>query len=266
MSQHPDQIRRRPFSVSDAYGRQQRCQEVKISNTTTITTCSTSQDAAAITTTTYRNVDARAHHYNHQANVPTATSYTTVKKHEQTSSRSRSAFATTTSTANNQPIQHVSPCHPGSISTNTSITLPIKRKIKFVYGGDETHDGNQQNQDPSRQQQQQQQQSSQPQTSSLHTTPNKGATYEIRRTGDCSDDLPAFPFVKHSVQTKLPCSTITNCVEINNNGGRCTEEYDNYEVYNTTSNNVNRDEAGDMDIGKMNQTFSILLSEKRLRS
>jgi hypothetical protein len=225
------EIRRRPFSVSDAHGRQQqqqqqRCQEVKISNTTTITTCTSSQDSAAITTTTYRNVDSR---HQHEAGPLPSTSHHHVKKQE-SASRSRSAYATTTSTTTSPH-----PCHP-NISTNTSITLPIKRKIKFVYG---SGDDNQQNLDPSWGKQQTttghgQQQQQQP------ASPNKGTMYEIRRTGGgcggSSEDLAAFPYVKHSVQTKLPCSTITNCVEINNSGGggRCVEEYDNYDLYKTT--------------------------------
>src|SRR5690606_19325518 len=47
-----------------------------------------------------------------------------------------------------------SPCHP-NISTNTSITLPIKRKIKFVYGDDAAANADQENKqdiDPSKQQ------------------------------------------------------------------------------------------------------------------
>ena len=221
------ELRRRPLSVNDVYGR--RCQEVKISNTTTITTCSSSQDAANITTTTYRNVDGRNN----------ATTYTTVNK-KQESSRSRSAYATTSTTEHPQSSQYHTttnyyPCHP-NISTNTSITLPIKRKIKFVYGDDPQD--NKQNLDPSSKQQ---------------SSVKGNDLVEVKKMsgGDSIDDLPSFPYVKHSVQTKLPCSTITNCVEINNQGAasrRCIEEeYDNFdEAY---SSNVNR--GGDLDIGNM---------------
>lgn len=239
--QQHQEIRRRPFSVSEAYNRQQQCQEFKISNTTFITTCSSSQEAAEITTTTYRNTDNRS--VINTSTHPSHSGYTTTSSHHQkhhectSSSRSRSAFSSSKKNkggdnCHNCHCHHCHCCPPPNISTNTSITLPIKRKIKFVYGGNTSgsdtdspsaaQSPNQQNIDPNHLQPQQQ--------TTTPVSPSK-QQIEVRRVAnDPNEDDSCFPYVRHSVHTKLPCSTITNSVEINKAGGRYDEEYDNYQI------------------------------------
>ena len=134
-SEQPQDHRRRPFSVNDL---NRRTREVKIFNTTTITTTTTTHthdsSSSRVTNTKYTNNENTDNNFmetnttastggNLNADAKITSSSTTTKP----DLRSKSAFST-----NSEHYQYNS--LPLTISTNSSVTMPSKRKIQFIYG------------------------------------------------------------------------------------------------------------------------------------
>lgn len=215
MSSENQDYRRRPFSVNDL---NRRTREVKIFNTTTITTTSatTSHDASISNTTTVTNrgvggVNIIRHTDNNETRIPQA-STTNVKKSDH---RSKSAaFVTTNDHHNhNQNYTHIPYT---TISTNSSITTPAKRKIRFVYGK-EQHDPNRINVENY--------------SNITSNTSNLNDNFSVNETAyQTNETLPKFPYVKTSTSTEVPNALIRNSVEINNQF--LNDTYDNYENVN----------------------------------
>ncbi|CAF0762650.1 unnamed protein product [Brachionus calyciflorus] len=114
MSSETQEIRKRPFSVNDL---NRRTREVKIYNTTTITTTSTttSSDSTVSSQTYSNNFSGNEQNLRNEARSKSAQGVLDLKK------------------GINLENQFYQP-YLANITTNTSITLPVKRKIRFLYG------------------------------------------------------------------------------------------------------------------------------------
>lgn len=224
MSSESQDYRRRPFSVNDL---NRRTREVKIFNTTTITTttASTAHDTASIsntTTVTNRGSNNTLRQQQQTDNTDTRTPQlnnptVSVKKHDP---RSKSAFVTSNEHYNYTQL-------PYTISTNSSITTPTKRKIRFVYGKE------QQNIDPNTSRNnninvEHYSNISQNLTSNLN---DNTIYYNETKTNDSfNENLPKFPYVRTSTSTEIPNAFIRNSVEINSKN--LNDTYDNFDNVN----------------------------------
>ena len=216
--------RRRPFSVNDM---NRRTREVKIFNTTTITTTTStsSRDSSILTTTITNRGIGNAHRSNENSNYNYSNvSYdqpiivsTTTRPHDH---RSRSAYDYS---PNGENININSEYRDSMHTTNSTTTVPGKRKIKFVYGGDD-----QQKADPNSK-------ILKEKTSDYETTPknspilNERIRYQYENSDpvtnetnlySSNENLPGFPYVHSSLSHKTSDAIITNSVVINN---RCRE-------------------------------------------
>ena len=177
------QERRRPFSVNDL---NRRTREVKIFNTTTITTTTTSTTHDSSSSTT--SITNRPTVQNDNKIIVPSDTIDISRKTDNT--RSRSAFAATTATTSDQYTSTLN--NYPNISTNTIVSLPSKRKIRFVYGQ------NQQNEEQ-----------------------KASETVYIS-----NENLPGFPYVKSTLSAETSKAHITNSLEINKEN--LNDTYDNY--------------------------------------
>jgi hypothetical protein len=226
MSSENQDYRRRPFSVNDL---NRRTREVKIFNTTTITTTTgtTSHDASISNTTTVTNRgnNTLTRQTDNEIRLPQSNNNAavTVKKQDP---RSKSAFVTS-----NEHYNYTQ--SPYTVSTNSSITTPSKRKIRFVYGKE------QQNIDPNRANIEHY--SNLPSnTSNLN---DNIVIYNETKPTELSfmtnESLPKFPFVRTSTSTEIPTAFIRNSVEINSKA--LNDTYDNFDIINIEKNEQNKE-------------------------
>ncbi|RMZ99818.1 hypothetical protein BpHYR1_007070 [Brachionus plicatilis] len=110
MLSETQEIRKRPFSVNDI---NRRTREVKIYNTTTITTTSTSTATDSIVKST---------------DMYNSDNYGSFAQRNDCRSKSAQGVINV-----NREYKNDDTCY-ANITTNTSISLPIKRKIRFIYG------------------------------------------------------------------------------------------------------------------------------------
>lgn len=198
MSSEQQEIRRRPFSVNDL---NRRTREIKVYNTTTITTTSTtSTHDSTISTTTISNREQTDNSTNAQ------------KKQD---SRSKSALGT----ISNKQEDCTTFIPITNITTNTSISLPCKRKIKFVYGDE--HDSNENNIQLNKNKE-----NYDNQTKNSEPVNNISISRMNEKNYNLNENTPAFPCVKTSVLTKTNEAEVTNSVIINTN---LLEDYDNFD-------------------------------------
>lgn len=218
MSSESQDYRRRPFSVNDL---NRRTREVKIFNTTTITTttATTALDSSISNTTTVTNRGSTLRQTDNDIRIPQVNNPTvSVKKHDP---RSKSAFVTSNEHFNYTQI-------PYTITTNSSITTPSKRKIRFIYGKE------QQNIDPNsgRNINVEHYTNITPNTSNLND--NLNINNETNKQNDTiyytDENVPRFPYVKTSTSTEIPNAFIRNSVEINNK--TLNDTYENFDNVN----------------------------------